>query len=151
LSNYSHLNIYSIDREELFKQRGDLIDFIMNPNGSEFNPEEFEQFNYSNPIRIAIPDLESCDVIDTTEDNTKKTIEPETFSALSPTDWAMYGVAGLSGLLALDFLANKLKGRNRKKEEDDLGKWDTAEIFEKQFESEDLNALAAGLNGDSEE
>jgi hypothetical protein len=116
-----------------------------------FNASEFEKYGYSNPIRIAIPDLESCDVIDTTEDNTKKTIEPEAFSALSPADWAMYGVAGLSGLLALDVLANKLKERNRKKEEDDLGKWDTTEDFEKQFELEDLNALAAGLNGDSEE
>ena len=57
----------------------------------------------------------------------------------------------MSPIFVFDFLANKLKGRNRKKEEDDLGKWDTAEIFEKQFESEDLNALAAGLNGDSEE
>jgi len=50
-----------------------------------------------------------------------------------------------------DILANKLKERNRKKEEDHLGKWDTTEDFEKQFELEDLNALAAGLNGDSEE
>jgi hypothetical protein len=63
----------------------------------------------------------------------------------------LYSKIGHIFMDSYDILANKLKERNRKKEEDHLGKWDTTEDFEKQFELEDLNALAAGLNGDSEE
>tara|TARA_Y100000310_G_scaffold338994_1_gene430258 strand:- start:53 stop:3742 length:3690 start_codon:yes stop_codon:yes gene_type:complete len=149
LSKYSHLNVYSIDREELFKQRGDLTDFIINPNGSEFNPEDFEQFNYSNPIRIAIPDIDSCEV--PASEDTRGSIEPEESDKLDPLDWAMYSAAGLSGVLALDVLAGRVKGRKEKKEEDDLGKWDATREVEAQMDSNDLTMLATELNRDSEE
>jgi len=83
-----------------------------------FNASEFEKYGYSTPIRLEIPGIDSCEV-PVSED----TID---FSEFSPTDWAMYSVAGLSGVLALNVISNKLKGR---KKEDDLGKWDAADTF----------------------
>jgi len=117
-----------------------------------FNASEFEKYGYSNHIRLTIPNLDSCELTnplaETPEDNAETEIQSEKGSDFVAL--VAYTAAVASGLLGLNVLANILKKRSGKNKEDDLGKWDATDDLEGEMDLQDLDVLAADLNGEDQ-